>query len=257
MKQSRARTISEAKLAECVADAARSKLPLRNAAFGNEHEYASIPLCVMDAVFSIGAKYASTKLVPLRWAAAQTPPWPINGRSMSVEHSISDFLKAADQFTGDALAANIFKNSQRTSSTSGILKAEAVRQFAIALRKAGIERFSDCEDETKLEAAEALVKEEVKGQRSGISFNYFRILIGHENLEADRMVCRFVACAAGLKHVAPAIATRAVIDATALLKPSFPNLNTRLLDFAIWSYESQKVVSNRKQQEKVCSQPRG
>jgi hypothetical protein len=245
-----------ARLAECVAEAARSKLSLLDAALGDEHEYASLPLCVIDAVFSIGVKYASTKLVPPRWAAAQTNPWPIYRRASTVEHSISDFLEAAERFTSKKLASDIFKNSQRTSSTNGILKAKAVRLFAAALRKAGIERFADCEDETKLELAEALVKR-VKGHSSGISFDYFRILVGHETVKADRMVCRFVAEAAGLDHVAPTVAKRAVIDATALLKPEFPNLNTRLLDNVIWGYESRKAASNRKrgptQARKVCS----
>jgi hypothetical protein len=227
----------DARLAECVAKAARSKLPLQDAALGDEHEYASLPLCVIDAVFSIGVKYASTKLVPPRWADAQTPPWPLYRHASIVEHSISDFLEAADRFTCDELATNIFKNSQRTSSRNGILKAQAVRQFAGALRKAGIERFADCEDEAKLELAETFVKD-VKGQSSGISFDYFRILVGHETVKADRMVCRFVARAASLEHVAPTVAKRAVIDATALLKPEFPNLNTRLLDYVIWNYES-------------------
>jgi len=120
-----------------------------------------------------------------------------------------------------------------------------VRLFASALRKAGIERFADCEDETKLELAEAYVKD-VKGQSSGISFDYFRILVGHETVKADRMVCRFVACAADMEHVAPTVAKRAVIDATALLRPKFPNLNTRLLDYVIWNYESRRAASNRK-----------
>jgi hypothetical protein len=246
----------DARLAECVAKAARSKLALQGAALSDEHEYASLPLCVIDAVFSIGVKYASTKLVPPRWAAAQATPWPLYRRASTVEHSISDFLEAAERFTCDDLASDVFKNSQRTSSTNGILKAKAVKLFAGALRKAGIERFADCDDETKLELAEALVKG-VKGQSSGISFDYFRILVGHETVKADRMVCRFVASAAGLDQVAPTVAKRAVIDATALLKPDFPKLNTRLLDNVIWNYESRKAASNRKrgpsQTQNACS----
>ena len=125
--------MSDTRLAEFVARAARSKLPLQGAALGEEHEYASLPLCVIDAVFSIGVKYASTKLVPPRWAAAQTPQWPVYRSASIFEHSISDFLKAADRFTCDELATGIFKNSQRTSSTNGILKAQAVKEFAMAL----------------------------------------------------------------------------------------------------------------------------
>jgi len=227
-------------MAKCVvAEAIRCELPLHDAALGDEHEYASLPLCVIDAVFSIGVKYASTKLVPPRWARAQTDPWPVHRRGATKEHSISEFLEAAGRFTCDELATKIFKNSQRTSSKNGVLKAQAVRLFAAALRKAGIERFSDCEDQTKLELAEAYVKD-VKGQSSGISFDYFRILVGHETVKADRMVCRFVARAGGLDHVAPTLAKRAVIDATALLKNEYPNLTTRVLDYVIWNYESRK-----------------
>jgi hypothetical protein len=233
----------DVRLAERVAEVARNKLPLQDAALGDEHEYASLPLCVIDAVFSIGVKYASTKLVPPRWAEAQTPQWPVYRRAATIEHSISDFLAALSHLTSEELAVNVFKNSQRTSSRSGILKAEAVRQFAAALQKAGIERFADVGDEAKLELAETYVKE-VKGQSSGISFDYFRILAGHETVKADRMVCRFVARATGLEHVAPIVAKRAVIDATALLKPDFPNLKTRILDYVIWNYESRNAASS-------------
>jgi hypothetical protein len=200
-----------ARLAKCVANAARTKLPLGDAAFGDQHEYASLPLCIIDAVFSIGVKYASTKLVPPRWAEAQIPAWPIYRRGAIIEHSISDFLKALDSLPSDRLAASVFKNRQRTSSKNGILKAEAVRQFAMALRDSGVERFSDCKGVATLEAAEALVRQTIKGQRSGMSFDYFRILVGQETVKADRMVCRFVACAAGLDHVAPTDAKLAVI----------------------------------------------
>ncbi len=232
--------MSDTRLAECVANAARTTLRLQDATLSDEHNYASLPLCVIDAVFSIGVKYASTKHVPKRWADAQAPQWQVFGRESIVEHSISDFLEAADRFTCDELATNIFKNSQRTSSTNGILKAEAVRQFAAALRKAGIERFADMEDEAKLELADALVRK-VKGQSSGISFDYFRILAGAETVKADRMVCRFVARAAGLEHIAPKVAKHAIIDATAILKPAFANLNVRLLDYVIWNYESRNA----------------
>ena len=233
------------RLSESVAEAARRVLPLKDASLGDEHEYASLPLCVIDAVFSIGVRYSSTKPVPRRWAEAQTPHWPLLRRELTVEHSISDFLTALTPFTDEALALNIFRNKQRTSSRGGVLKAEAVRQFAVELQRAGIDQFSDMGDEAKLELAETYVKTRVKGQSSGISFEYFRVLVGQETVKADRMVCRFVARAAGLERIAPTVARQAVIDATALLKSDYPNLNTRLLDFVIWNYKSQNAVSKR------------
>jgi hypothetical protein len=68
-----------------------------------------------------------------------------------------------------------------------------------------------------------------------------RILIGQPTSKPDRMICRFVARAAGLEDVAPPVAKRAVIDATELLKAKYPNLTTRLLDHVIWNYESQRA----------------
>jgi hypothetical protein len=234
------------RLAQCVADEAiKCGLALHTVALDAEHEYASLPLCVIDAVFSMGAKYATTKLVPPRWAQAQTPQWPVHRREAGKEHSISEFLEATSPFTCDELATDVFKNRQRTSSKSGILKAKAVTQYAAALQKAGIERFADCDDEAKLELAEAYVKD-IRGHSSGISFDYFRILIGHQTVKADRMVCSFVARAAGLEHVAPSVAKRAVIDATELLKAEYPNLTVRVLDYLIWNYESRLAASKPK-----------
>jgi hypothetical protein len=225
------------RMAECVVkEIKQCKLPLLDATLSEEHEYASLPLCVIDTVFSIGAKYASTKRVPPRWAAAQTPQWPVHRRGATIEHSVSDFLKAAGRFTCDELATQVLENRQRTSSKSGILKAEAVRRFASALQTAGIERFADCADEKKLALAEAHAKD-IPGHSSGISFDYFRILIGQPTVKADRMICRFVARAASVEHISPSVAKQAVIDATTLLNKEYPNLTTRVLDHLIWNHE--------------------
>ena len=47
-----------ASLSELVAESARDKLDLAKAKLQREHSYASLPLCVVDAVFSIGVKYS-------------------------------------------------------------------------------------------------------------------------------------------------------------------------------------------------------
>src|SRR5713226_7094466 len=159
-------------LNELVADAARKKLDLANAQLRDEHFYASLPLCVIDAVFSIGVKYVGTKRTVVRWAKAQTPEWPMDRRKTGREHTISEFINALSAFNSEQLAENIFANRQRTSSRSGILKAEAVRLFAKALQKANIETFTDIENEEKLEYADLLVKQ-IQGQ--GLSFDYFAL----------------------------------------------------------------------------------
>ena len=50
-----------------VAEQCDALLDLANASLTDEHFYQSLPLCVMDAVFSIGVKYESVKKVVTRY----------------------------------------------------------------------------------------------------------------------------------------------------------------------------------------------
>jgi hypothetical protein len=147
-----------------------------------------------------------------------------------------------EPITGHHLAVQIFANRQRTSTTNGILKADAVRLFARALQRAGIERLADVEVLEKLELAEALVKT-IPGQLSGLSFDYFALLAGNQVVKADRMVRRFVAGALGKRDVSAQIAKEAVFGATEILRREFPHVDTRLLDHEVWRYESQKAAT--------------
>jgi hypothetical protein len=228
-------------LSELIAESARKKIDLSKARLRPEHFYASLPLCVVDAVFSIGVKYKGTTQTVIRWAKAQKPEWPIYERGASLEHTISEFVQAMSPFTADELAEFIFENRQRTSTKSGILKAEAVRQFALALKAAGIERFSDIQNAEKLEKAETLIKKN-KGQSSGVSFDYFTLLAGNQMVKADRMIVRFVAEAAGGKNVSPREAKEATIGAARILQTEYPHVDTRLLDSEVWGYESAKAA---------------
>ncbi len=173
----------------------------------------------------------------------------LNGHSIEAKvsaiHTIDDFLDALRSDSDEELAKGPFGNRQRTSSKSGILKAGAVRLFAMALREANINCFSDLSNETRLADAEARVKR-IKGQTSGISFDYFTLLAGREDIvKADRMVCRFVAEALRIDTVSPQRAKIAVVDAANLLKANFPHLISAILDHLIWSFESQRAAARK------------
>jgi hypothetical protein len=71
----------------------------------------------------------------------------------------------------------VFRNRQRTSSRSGILKAEAVYRFAGALVVCGIDTISDAADAERMTGASKII-ETIPGQGSGISFTYFCMLAG-------------------------------------------------------------------------------
>lgn len=234
--------------ARMVAEAAKAQLDLANARLRPEHDYASLPLCVVDAVFSIAARYeAVTKPTVIRFAQAQLPEWPLYGRGNSLEHSVSEAIKSLDRFSPEQLADTVFKNRQRTSTRNGILKAEASLLFMKALLNAGIDRYSDLTAE-RLAGAEIDIRK-VSGQN--ISYDYFVLLAGGQTVKPDRMIVRFVAEALSAPTVAPTTAKEATIGAAQILQKEFRHVDVRLLDSEIWSHESAKAARGRRRPKAI------
>jgi hypothetical protein len=166
--------------------------------------------------------------------------------------------------SGVALAQQFFGgNRQRTSSRNGILKADAVVRFAKALHEAGVEDFPDIRDAARAERASHAVHF-MPGQGSGLSFDYLLMLAGDDSyVKPDRMLCRFVAEAAGQAEISPHSARDAVVAACRDLASEFPNLTPRLLDHLIWSYQRAQPRPGRGARDKVddasldpCERPR-
>jgi len=241
--------MTESHLARCCADLARARLKLAGAQLRDAHYYASVPLCVIDAVFSIGVRYSSTARTVQRFAANQDPSWPVFDRRRMTNEAVAEktvacLVAALEGRPPVDTAERIFQNHQRTSPRSGILKSQAVLEFAKALSRSGIEVFEDLTDDRKVATAREQVLQ-IKGQNSGISFDYFLLLAGSDNhVKADRMVRRFVSRAKcgpdatpNELHVPPMVAFKAVVTAARLLKRDFPNMTPRLLDSLIWAHE--------------------
>ena len=144
------------RVAETTVSAVREKIPnLENAALGREYFYHSLPLCVIDAVFSIGVLYRNAQKAVEAWCAVQHPNWPID-RTLSAErrYTIGDFIRLTDGKHGLALTQTFFGgNRQRTSTRNGILKADATAHFAKALQESGIEDFVDIRDPARTDLA--------------------------------------------------------------------------------------------------------
>lgn len=148
-------------------------------------------------------------------------------------------LALFDNLTPEQIAGDLFGNCQRTSSRSGILKAEAVQQFAVALLGSGIDDFGDITG-TRLAVAETMIRK-IPGQRSGISFDYFRMLAGYDNLiKPDRMVQRYVARAIDIKpeQVTPDLARNVLQGAISAPEKNGHTWSLRQLDYAMWRLES-------------------
>jgi len=91
-----------------------------------EYEYSALPLCVTDAVFSLGVRYESTERTVRE--LCERYGWEMSRAAASVELTIGDFLKILQPYENrwEEMARDVFRNHQRTSSKSGILKCEAV-----------------------------------------------------------------------------------------------------------------------------------
>ena len=216
---------------------------LGNASLCDEDFYASLPLCVIDAVFSIGVRYEGTKRVVRNWCEAQKPQWKRIDRTPerpTDAPTVSEFLRITNGVSSDVLAGrDFFDNRQRTSTRHGILKAEAARRFAMGLSWHRIETFDDLKDVQRVEAARSEILK-IPGQRSGLSFDYFLMLAGSDEIvKVDRMICQFVTDA--LKTSVPRDTTyRLVVEACNKLKTSFPHLTPRLLDNSIWKFQRKR-----------------
>jgi hypothetical protein len=142
-----------------------------------------------------------------------------------------------EKFTKD-----IFRNKQRTSTKSGILKSEAVLRFASVLSKFGVNYFQDV---SKVISDEMFEKEimRIPGQTSGLSLGYFFMLSGsNEFIKPDRMVLRFLETALE-RRVSPGEAKELVTKTVSNLRSSHHNLTPRLLDNEMWKFQRGKPVN--------------
>ena len=206
----------------------------------DEYRYASLPLCVVDAVFSIGVRYTSTQKVVSNLCeyAGWTRFFASREARGAGEYGIGDLNSMFDKFGAEGMAESVFQNRQRTSSRSGILKAEAVLLYCRTLIKAGINDFPDLDVERR-EYAEAIILG-LPGQSSGITFDYFMMLAGDDNLiKPDRMVQRYVAHALDLDSVPQPRQAAILVRLAAKELRTRGQLWTPLsLDNAIWRHQS-------------------
>lgn len=219
-----------------LAEYCKTKLDLANVT--PLEDYQSLPLSVIDAVFSINSKYTSTtntvarfcKRFNLRIIRQAYPP------QIADQLSISGFVKLYETHGIRGMAEQIYQNRQRTSTRNGILKSEAVLRFSQTLQHYRVNYFQDMNNvlgNPKFEAAIATIP----GQSSGLSTRYFYMLSGaHDYVKPDRMIIRFIESAL---HQSFGIedSHKAVVGACKLLATEFPILTPRLLDNTIWNYQ--------------------
>lgn len=226
---------------KCIAE-----LNLASANLSPEYYYDSLPQCIIDAVYSIDVNYSSTRNTVIRYCGAtRVNRLSAIAGSPSDIHKVKDLIDHIDSCTDGLFGAiQLFGNKQKTSTKSGILKAEAVRRFAETLLNNEINTISDIRSASASDIAriEAQIKT-IPGQKSGISFSYFLMLSGDDNhMKIDRWLLRFVGDALGManyNNMSQAYTDLLVVCSE--LKTIYPELTPRLLDHTIWNYMRQYV----------------
>ncbi|MEW6526768.1 MAG: hypothetical protein AB1444_08900 [Spirochaetota bacterium] len=215
-------------------------LNLINATLGEEYYYQSLPLCVIDSVWSLGVKYESVKQVVSRYCKYFKLK-RIRENRYSIppkedQESISNFFYKMSILGVAKFTDEIFGKRQRTSTKNGILKTEAVFQFATVLKKYKVDYFQDLNKIVSNTDFEADIKK-IPGQSSGISLKYFLMLAGEEDLiKPDRMIVNFLYDITG-KNITAYEAQLILVHVCNGLKCKYPHLTPRLLDHIIWNYK--------------------
>jgi hypothetical protein len=99
--------------------------------------WAHLSLCVLDAAYSVGARYSGVVRVCRRYAAhADLSPQTVRHRDFATvigstrEQSLEVFVADAHSVGVERFAGEVVRHRGRTSTRSGILKADAALRYA-------------------------------------------------------------------------------------------------------------------------------
>lgn len=221
-------------------EACRENLELENARLSKSYYYASLPLCVVDSVFSIGVRYSSVVNTVERFCQffeiERYREYGSDYPKKVKQITISDLNNQLKNFDSEYLANEVFVNRQRTSTRNGILKAQAVKEFLDILENYSVNYFQDLHKVLNRKDFETDIKL-IKGQSSGITLSYFYMLAGDDSLiKPDRMIHRFIEDVIG-ENVDNQYAGELLKKSSDALKIEFEQITPRLLDHVIWSYQ--------------------
>lgn len=197
--------------------------------------WASLSACVLDAVWSIGARYDAV-VVPvvqrvLEPGAQGALLSEVAGDDV---YSLPRFLK---NFPDELALIAASRNRQRTSTRNGVTKAQAALSYARILVENGLHELGDVQ---RLAAEPALhsrvdrALSRVPGEGlHGIRRGYFWLLCGDDDqVKPDRMVLRWLA-PHGVTD--PSTAKQLLVDVAARLSArSGAPVTPRAVDHAIW-----------------------
>lgn len=153
----------------------------------------SVTYCVVDAVWSIGSGYDAVVAPLVRRVARECgDDEPLTPALQALGPDPLPLPRFRDRFP-DVEALLSVTNKQRTSSRSGILKADAVLRYADTLLE---QRVATLQDATAclqdLQRTEAVTRELRRIPGDGVRTGYFWMLVGDEyQVKPDRQVLKW------------------------------------------------------------------
>ena len=143
---------------------------------------------------------------------------------MGRTRGISGVSGSSDRF------AEVVGNRNRTSSTNGVLKSEAVVQACTLLKSMAINTTVDLVSQA--DVVEPRWLNEMKGQASGISWKYLLMLAGQSGVKPDRMVKNSMQRMGASIRSSPDVFVQVLVDAI-----NQEGIDATAVDHQIWLVE--------------------
>lgn len=195
----------------------------------NTYSYTSLPVCLIDCVYSLRAKYYSVTIpIVKRYAMAY-----MNGDSKARGDTVSAFVRHIDEKGGPKkFAEDILKNYQKLGGKNQVSKEDVCYQLAKYLQLLHIETIEDFQHFESPELLEIVIRA-VKGMGDA-GVNYLFMLAGDPNrCKPDVHIhhCIRDACSCDISNEE---CQMLFTDAVRLLNEKYPALTVRGLDGIIW-----------------------
>ena len=201
-----------------------------------EQRWASLSACVLDAVWSIGARYDGVVVPLVRRVLDDGASGPLLSPGPPIDdvHPLSRFV---ERFPDEDSLLEVAQNRQRTSTRSGITKARAALGYARVLLDHGIDDVAAANQALSSPPLLASIDNRLRRVRGegqyGIRRGYFWMLCGDDGrIKPDRMVLRWLA-PHGVRD--PHVAQQLLIDvAEFLTREGATKVTPWEVDHAIW-----------------------
>ena len=210
--------------------------------FDLEHQvnyhYQSLPICILDCVYSLRAKYETITLpIVQRYADAY-----MAGDKYAAGDTISALVERIDHCGGPSLfAERIIRNHQKLGR-SLVPKEDAVYQLARYLKLLQIETLEDFRKYESPELLEVVIRA-VKGI-SDAGVNYLFMLAGDPNrVKPDVHIHHSIVDACG-KDISNEECQTLFKEAVDILRPAHEGLTVAALDNTIWRFYAKAKPSN-------------